>query len=62
MSKPSLSHVFKSVLAALIGVQSNRNREIDFKYGSLSAYIIVGLIVTVLFILILVGIVSSVLA
>ena len=60
MSKPGLLHVIKSVIAAGIGVQSNKNREIDFEHGSLSNYIIVGFIVTVLFILTLVFIVSSV--
>ena len=60
MTKPSLLHVVKSVLAAAIGVQSDKNREIDFKHGSLPAYIIVGLIGTVLFIFALVTIVSLV--
>ena len=60
MSKPSLLHVVKSVIAAAIGVQSNKNRETDFKHGSLPAYIIVGLIATVLFILALVTVVSLV--
>lgn len=60
MAKPSLLHVVKSVLAAAIGVQSDKNREIDFKNGSLSAYVIVGLIATVLFIFALVAIVSLV--
>ncbi len=50
MTKPSLLHVVKSVIAALIGVQSDSNREIDFKHGSLSAYLIVGLIATLIFI------------
>lgn len=60
MSKPSILHVVKSVFAALIGVQSNKNREIDFKHGSLPAYIIVGLIGTVLFIFAIVSVVSLV--
>lgn len=60
MSKPSLLHVVKSVLAAAIGVQSDKNREIDFKHGSLPAYLIVGVIATVLFIFALVAIVSLV--
>lgn len=50
MTKPSLPHVIKSVFFALIGVQSDKNREEDFKHGSLPAYIIVGLIATLLFI------------
>ncbi|CAG1021206.1 DUF2970 domain-containing protein [Methylomonas sp. LL1] len=60
MTKPSLLHVVKSVLAAAIGVQSNKNREVDFKHGSLPAYIIVGLIGTVLFIFAIISIVSLV--
>lgn len=60
MSKPSILHVVKSVFAAVIGVQSNKNREIDFKHGSLPAYIIVGLIGTVLFIVAIVSVVSLV--
>lgn len=58
MSKPSLLHVIKSVFAAIIGVQSEKNRELDFKHGSLPAYIIVGLIATLLFIFTIVSIVS----
>ncbi len=60
MSKPSLLHVVKSVIAAAIGVQSNKNREIDFQHGSLPAYVIVGLIATALFIFTIVSIVSAV--
>lgn len=60
MAEPSLLHVVKSVLAAAIGVQSDKNREIDFKHGSLPAYLVVGLIATVLFIFALVAIVSLV--
>ena len=60
MSKPGLLHVIKSVIAAGIGVQSNKNREIDFEHGSLSHYLVVGLIATLLFILTLVLIVSTV--
>ncbi len=60
MSKPNLLHVFKSVIAAGIGVQSNKNREIDFEQGSLLPYIIVGLIVIAAFIGALVFIVSMV--
>ena len=60
MSKPSILHVVKSVFAAVIGVQSDKNREIDFKHGSLPAYIIVGLIGTVLFIIAIVSVVSLV--
>lgn len=60
MSKPSLLHVVKSVIAAIVGVQSNKNREIDFKHGSLPAYLIVGLVATVLFIVAIASVVSLV--
>lgn len=58
MSKPSLKQVIQSVLAAAIGVQSRANRQRDFEHGSLSSYLIVGAIATVLFILVLVTIIS----
>ena len=50
MSKPTITQVFKSVLSAFIGVQSEANRKSYFQYGSFSNYIIVGLIVTILFV------------
>lgn len=61
MSKPTLKQVIQSVLAAAIGVQSKANRERDFEQGSLSSYLVVGAIATILFILSLVAIVSFIL-
>ena len=61
MSKPNLKQVIQSVLAAFIGVQSNENRQRDFEHGSLSSYLVVGAIATVLFILTLATIVSFIL-
>jgi hypothetical protein len=58
VSKPSLKQVIQSVLAAAIGVQSNANRQRDFEHGSLSSYLVIGAIATVLFILVLVIIIS----
>jgi hypothetical protein len=60
MSKPSLLHVVKSVIAGIVGVQSDKNREVDFKHGSLPAYIVVGFVATLLFILAIISIVSLV--
>ena len=60
MSKPSLLHVVKSVFAAISGVQSDKNREVDFKSGSLPTYLAVGLVATLLFIYTIVSIVSIV--
>ncbi|MFU8788883.1 MAG: DUF2970 domain-containing protein [Methylobacter sp.] len=61
MSKPTITQVIKSVLAAAIGVQSNENRQKDFEQGSLPMYIIAGLVFTIIFILGLVFLVSAVL-
>lgn len=61
MSKLTISEIAKSVLAAAIGVQSNDNRKRDFERGSLSTYIIAGIIFTVLFVTVIVSIVSIVL-
>ena len=60
MSKPTMTQVFKSVLSAFIGVQSEANRKRDFEYGSFSNYIIVGLIVTVLFVGVIILLVSTI--
>ena len=53
MTTSELLQVIKSVFAAMIGVQSNENRIKDFKQGSLAAFIIAGLIATVVFIVII---------
>ena len=60
MSKPTITQVFKSVLAAFIGVQSEANRKKDFEQGSLSTYIIAGLIFTVFFVAAIIFLVSTV--
>lgn len=60
MSKPSLLHVVKSVLAAFIGIQSEKNRQVDFKHGSLSAYIVIGLIATLVFVFLVKAVVAVV--
>ncbi|MDD5462432.1 MAG: DUF2970 domain-containing protein [Methylococcales bacterium] len=61
MSKPTITQVFKSVLAAFVGVQSEANRKKDFEQGSLSTYIIAGLIFTILFVAAIIFLVSTVL-
>jgi len=57
---PSFLSVLGSVLAGMFGVQSNRKREQDFTHGKPSQYIIIGLLVTVVFILTLWGLVRLV--
>ena len=60
MSKPTITQVIKSVLAAFIGVQSEANRKKDFEHGSLSTYVIAGIIFTVLFIVAIIFLVSTI--
>lgn len=57
---PSLLGVLGSVLASMFGVQSSRNREKDFTHGKPSQYVIIGLLVTVVFMLTVWGVVSLV--
>jgi hypothetical protein len=60
MSNPTINQVIKSVLAAFIGVQSEANRKKDFENGSLSTYVIAGIIFTVLFIVAITLLVSTI--
>ena len=60
MSKPTISQIFKSVLAAFIGVQSEDNRKRDFEHGSLSTYVIAGFIFTALFVVAIIFLVSTI--
>ena len=48
--KPRLISVVKSILAAAIGVQSEKNRTRDFEQGNPLTFIIGGIIFTLLFI------------
>lgn len=47
---PSFMDVVKSVMAGFLGVQSDKNRERDFKTGNPLHYIIIGLVGTILFV------------
>jgi hypothetical protein len=60
--KVKLWSVVKSILAAGIGVQSNKNREKDFQEGSPLAFIIGGFVFTLLFIVTVATIVGFVLS
>lgn len=50
MSKPKITQLIKSVLSAAMGVQSEANRRKEFEQGSLSSYVIAGVIFTALFV------------
>ena len=56
-----ITNTIKSVAAAFLGVQSDKNRERDFREGKFSHFVIIGFIGVVLFIGTLVTIVSLIL-
>ena len=58
--KLTLPQVFGSVISSFLGVQKNANRERDFKRGRARDFIIVGIVLTVLFILSVWGVVQLV--
>lgn len=60
--KPSFLEVVKSVLASFFGVQSDANRERDFQQGSPAQFILVGLLLTILFIIGMILLVRLILA
>ncbi len=60
-SRPSIWTMILSVLAAMIGIQKNKNRERDFSKGNPWLFIIIGLILTGAFVLLLISIVQTVL-
>jgi hypothetical protein len=60
--EPGLLAHIGSVLAAFFGVQSNKARERDFTKGKPSTYIILGIVLTIVFILVIFGVVKLVLS
>ncbi|MEW5682463.1 MAG: DUF2970 domain-containing protein [Pseudomonadota bacterium] len=60
-NKPALRQVIKAVLGAFVGVQSEQQRQQDFASSSPIPYIIVGLVVTLLFVAVLLLVVKLVL-
>ena len=60
-SRPSIWTMILSVLAAMIGIQKNKNRERDFSKGNPWLFMIIGLILTGAFVLLLISIVQTVL-
>ncbi|MEI6707189.1 MAG: DUF2970 domain-containing protein [Methylococcales bacterium] len=61
MSKAKIIQLIKSVLSAAMGVQSDENRRKEFEQGSLSTYVVAGVIFTVLFVCGLILLVSMIL-
>lgn len=60
--KPSLNAVIKSILAAAIGVQSDKNRTRDFEQGNPLVFIIGGIVFTLLFIITIASVIGLVLS
>ena len=60
--KLSFFQVLGSVLSSFLGVQKNATRERDFKHGRARDFIIVGILLTVVFILALWGVVQLVIS
>ena len=60
-SRLTFWQLLKSTLSAFIGVQSNANRERDFRHGKISQFILVGLLFGLIFVLTIVGVVQLVL-
>ena len=56
----SLRQVFGSVMASFLGVQKNATRERDFRRGRARDFILVGIVLTLLFILTIWGVVQLV--
>ncbi|WP_417666260.1 DUF2970 domain-containing protein [Pseudidiomarina sp.] len=57
-SKPGFFDIVISVLAALFGVQSDKNRQRDFNHGNPAIYVAVGAVFVILFVISLVLLVS----
>ncbi|NRA53292.1 MAG: DUF2970 domain-containing protein [Gammaproteobacteria bacterium] len=67
MSKPDhkplrLSQIITSVFAAMLGVQSDKNRQRDFQAGDPKHYIIIGIVIAMLLVFGLIALVNLVLA
>jgi hypothetical protein len=60
MQNTNWFQVIRSVIASMIGVQSDENRRQDFTSGNPTPFIVVGIIAVILFIGVLVFIVSMI--
>jgi len=58
-SSPGPFKVIQSVLAAMIGIQSDKNRSRDFESGNIWHYIFVGIVMVAIFIFTIIAIVES---
>ena len=58
----TLRQMFGSAISAMIGVQSKEKRERDFARGKASHFIIVGVVLSAIFVLTMAGVVTLVLS
>ncbi len=58
----TLWQLMGSAIAAAIGVQSSENRKRDFSRGRPGQFIAIGIVFTVLFVLVMIGVVNLVLS
>lgn len=58
---PTFWQMLHSIIAAAFGVQSAKNRARDFTHGKPSHFIALGVLFTLLFVLVLIGVVKLVL-
>ena len=61
-NKISILSLMGSIFASAFGVQTNKNRERDFKHGKFHHFIIGGIVFAVLFVLAVIGIVKMVMS
>ena len=60
--KLSIFQVFGSVMSSFLGIQKNATRERDFKRGRARDFIVVGIVLTALFVLSVWGVVQLVMS
>lgn len=58
---PGLLQIIQSVLAAMVGIQSDKNRQADFESGYIGNYIFVGIVMVFIFIFTIISVVDSIL-
>ena len=61
LQKPTFFQVFLSVLSAIFGVQSSKNRERDFKAGDPKQFIAVYIVIVIAIVLLMITLVRTVL-
>lgn len=61
IESPGLFSMIGSVLAAMIGIQTEEQRKQDFTKGKVTHFIVIGIIMVIIFIVTLINIVDSIL-